>query len=218
MKIHKEGNISILITLIIVISIVSIVNIINSEQDCIHFLTYIASILLLAFIIQFFKYKPQKFISTDNKIIAPAQGQIVVIEEVYDALYFKANRIQVSIFMSIWDTHLNRAPIAGEVVFSQYFPGKHLIARYPKSSEMNEQNVFVIDNKNGTSVLVKQIAGIMARRIVPYIKKGEVIKQGQDIGFIKFGSRVDLLLPKEATINVKLGQKVNLGESIIATL
>jgi len=214
---HKEGHKIILATLVFVV--VSVLVIDNFIQ--ISWLQTILQIVLLVFLIlvlQFFRNPKRNTILNDNSVVSPVDGKVVVIEEVLENEYFKDKRIQVSVFMSPLNVHVTRHPIGGNVLFSKYHPGKYLVAWHPKASEENERTTVVVENKTFGKVLYRQIAGAMARRIVNYAKQNDKITQGQDSGFIKFGSRVDLFLPLDATINVKLNQKVRGGEIIIAQL
>jgi phosphatidylserine decarboxylase len=156
-------------------------------------------------------------IINENNIIAPADGKVVVIEEVTENEYFKDKRIQLSIFMSPINVHINRYPISGIVKYSKYHPGLFLVAWHPKSSTDNERTTIVVEHKNGREVLFRQIAGAMARRIVNYSKEGDTALQGDEFGFIKFGSRVDILLPLDIKINVSLEQPVKGRQTVIAT-
>ncbi len=218
MYIHKEGIPSIIIATTVLLIGISAISLLLPVYTT-TFWSLIAMFLFLwFFIVQFFKYSKKALRGKENKIPAPAEGKVVVIEEVEENLYFHEKRIQVSIFMSIWDPHLNRIPTSGKIIYDYYKPGKHFIARYPKASDWNESNTIVIERKDKVKILVKQIAGIMARRIVTYVNNGDEVKQGDQLGFIKFGSRVDLLLPRDATIHVNLGQKVKCGQTIIAEL
>ena len=214
---HKEGHKIILATLVfVVVSVLVIDNFIE-----ISWLQTILQIVLLVFlllILQFFRNPKRTTILNDNSVVSPVDGKVVVIEEVLENEYFKDKRIQVSVFMSPLNVHVTRHPIGGNILFSKYHPGKYLVAWHPKASEENERTTVVVENKTFGKVLYRQIAGAMARRIVNYAKQNDKITQGQDSGFIKFGSRVDLFLPLDATINVKLNQKVRGGESIIAQL
>jgi phosphatidylserine decarboxylase len=167
-----------------------------------------ASVLLIAFILNFFR-KPKRipaFIEGD--IYAPADGRVVVIEKTHEREYLQEERIQVSIFMSVWDVHINWYPCAGKITYIRHHPGKYLVARHPKSSELNERNTLVVRNGQGTEILVRQIAGAVARRIISYSEGGQTILPGDEMGFIRFGSRVDLFLPADSQILVKCGQKV----------
>ena len=178
---------------------------------------FILTLGLLLFLISFFRIPNRKLTIIDGAVVAPADGKVVVIEETVDVEYFKDKRLQVSIFMSPANVHVNRNPIDGEVVYNQYHKGKYLVAWHPKSSTDNERHSVVIRNGN-TEILVKQIAGALAKRIVNYLQVGQKVKQTEEMGFIKFGSRVDLLLPVGTKINVTLNQAVQGGVTIIATL
>ena len=172
---------------------------------------------MLLFLISFFRIPERELTINDNAVIAPADGKVVVIEEITDVEYFKDKRLQVSIFMSPANVHVNRNPVSGEVVYNQYHKGKYLVAWHPKSSTDNERHSVVI-KKDNTEILVKQIAGALAKRIVNYLQVGQKVKQTEEMGFIKFGSRVDLLLPVGTKINVALNEAVEGGVTVIATL
>lgn len=177
----------------------------------------LVSLVVYILIIQFFR-NPSRFTPVDeNNIIAPADGKVVVIEDVEEPEFFKGKRKQISIFMSPLNVHVNRYPISGKVVYQRYYPGKYLVAWHPKSSSENERTTVVVENAK-TQVLFRQIAGALARRIVCYAKEGNAATQGAEYGFIKFGSRIDLFLPVECKINVNLGQKTKGGETILAFL
>jgi phosphatidylserine decarboxylase len=155
--------------------------------------------------------------SGEEHIVCPADGKVVVIEEVFDEEYFKEKRLQLSVFMSPANVHVNRNPVSGEVTYSQYHKGKYLVAWHPKSSTENERHSVVIKNDKA-EILVKQIAGALAKRIINYLKVGQVVEQGSEMGFIKFGSRVDLLLPIGTKVEVQLNQNVKGGVTVLATL
>ncbi len=176
----------------------------------------IASLLLLLFVLQFFRY-PKRRVTQQNlgSILAPADGKVVVIEEVDEQEYFQEKRLQVSIFMSIFDVHLNTSPLEGDLLYHQHHPGRYLAAWNPKSSVENERTTMVIRNANG-DLLMRQIAGAVARRIRNYLTTGQAVKQGQEVGFILFGSRVDLLLPLDVELKVGLGEKVRFNRTVIA--
>jgi phosphatidylserine decarboxylase len=177
----------------------------------------ILSIIICLFIISFFR-NPKRYIPIgDDSIICPADGKVVVIEDVMETEYFNEMRKQVSVFMSPANVHVNRSPIDGEVKYFKYHPGKYLVAWHPKSSTDNERTSMVIENES-FSVLVRQIAGKLARRIVYYVEEGDEIERGEEFGFIKFGSRIDLFLPLNTQINVELNQKVRGGETIIGVI
>ena len=218
MTIHREGYKSI-----------AIANLIFGAINLLMFYFFSASLMwlcsiiffitlgLLLFLISFFRIPNRKLTIIDGAVVAPADGKVVVIEETVDVEYFKDKRLQVSIFMSPANVHVNRNPIDGDVVYNQYHKGKYLVAWHPKSSTDNERHSVVIKNGN-TEILVKQIAGALAKRIVNYLQVGQKVKQTEEMGFIKFGSRVDLLLPVGTKINVTLNQAVKGGVTVIATL
>ena len=213
---HKEGQKIIFITLLVVGSLFLIIDLIE-----IPWLVKILQIGLLIFfilILQFFRNPKRYTQHNDEHVIYPVDGKVVVIEEVEEPEYFKDKRLQVSVFMSPINVHVTRYPIGGKVLFSKYHPGKYLVAWHPKSSEENERTTVVVENATFGKVLYRQIAGALARRIVNYAKKDQNVVQGSDAGFIKFGSRVDLFLPLNTKLRVKLNQKVKGGESIIAEL
>lgn len=177
----------------------------------------VLSLVFYVLIIQFFR-NPSRFTPIDeNHVIAPADGKVVVIEDVEEPEFFKGKRKQLSIFMSPLNVHVNRYPIAGKVVYQKYYPGKYLVAWHPKSSTENERTSVVVENAK-TQILFRQIAGALARRIVCYAREGDSAKQGAEYGFIKFGSRIDLYLPVDCKVNVNLGQKTKGGETILAYL
>ena len=214
---HKEGfKIIIIATFIVGLSILAIDKLIE-----LIWLNKLLSLVLLGFyvlILQFFRNPKRHTTLNDAHIIAPVDGKVVVIEEVFEKEYFNEKRIQISIFMSPINVHVTRYPIGGEVVFSKYHPGKYLVAWHPKSSEDNERTTVVIANKTAGEILYRQVAGALARRIVNYAKPQMQVVQGSDAGFIKFGSRVDVFLPLNTVIKVNLNEKVKGGEQIFATL
>ena len=217
MKFHKEGIPSLIITLIVVALINFITLYFCSSFPIVVLLGYALSAFLLITILQFFRNPKRTITIDDNAIIAPADGKVVVIEEVVETEYFKDKRLQISIFMSPINVHINRYPISGIVKFSKYHPGLFLVAWHPKSSTDNERTTIVVKHKNGQEILFRQIAGAMARRIVNYSKENDSASQGSEFGFIKFGSRVDLFLPTTVKVKVSLEQKVKGPETIIAT-
>lgn len=212
---HKEGAKIILITLVLTVAIIFISDIFI-KITWIQKSVQIAVLFLLIMVLQFFR-NPSRNTKVDiNSILAPVDGKVVVIEEVYEAEYFKDKRLQISIFMSPINVHITRYALSGKVLYSAYHPGKYFVAWHPKASEENERTTVVIDNPTFKTILYRQIAGALARRIVNYAKEGQFVVQGTDAGFIKFGSRVDLFLPLGTEINVKLHQKVVGGETLIA--
>jgi phosphatidylserine decarboxylase len=217
MTIHKEGYKSIAIG-VILFGIINIVSFyfMSSSLPVISLLLFVVTLGLLLFLISFFRIPNRNLAIDENSIIAPADGKVVVIEEVQADEYFTDRRIQVSIFMSPLNVHVNRNPVSGEVMYSQYHKGKYLVAWHPKSSTENERHS-VVYKMNGKEILVKQIAGALAKRICNYLQAGQEVKQGEEMGFIKFGSRVDLLLPLDAKIHVKIGDKPQGGVTTVAT-
>ena len=213
---HKEGAQSILLGTVVT-AIVLLVSDKFIDTNWIKMTIQITTLLLLIIILQFFRNPKRNFILDENQILSPVDGKVVVIEEVYESEYFKEKRIQVSIFMSPINVHVTRYGLSGLVKFSKYHPGKFLVAWHPKASEENERTTIVIENKTFGEVLYRQIAGALAKRIVNYAKEGMQVVQGEDAGFIKFGSRVDLFLPLGTPINVVLNQKAIGGKTIIAT-
>ncbi|WP_109097823.1 phosphatidylserine decarboxylase family protein [Aquimarina sp. AU58] len=213
---HKEGYkiISVALVLFLGINLASYVAIQIDEWQIAIFLV---TLVFLILILQFFRNPKRHTTVNDSTVVAPVDGKVVVIEEVFEKEHFKDNRLQVSIFMSPVNVHVTRHPINGEVIFSKYHPGKYLVAWHPKASEENERTTVVVKN-NSIEVLYRQIAGALAKRIVNYAKEGEKVVQGSDSGFIKFGSRVDVYLPIGTDVSVTLNQKVKGGESVIANL
>ena len=215
-RFHKEGNAIIGVTLTLLFTLNYIISLITTKEWIIYlFLGF--SIILLILILQFFRNPKRPITLDDHKVYAPADGKIVVIEEVEEPEFFKDKRKQVSIFMSPINVHVNRYPIGGTVKYTKYHQGKYLVAWHPKSSSENERTSVVVENKN-IAILFRQIAGALAKRIVMYSKEGSEVVQGEDCGFIKFGSRVDILLPLNAKINVSLNQKVKGNKTIIASI
>ena len=212
---HKEGYKIIIISFIIVV----LINLISKElinNSSINYSIGILTIFGLVLILQFFRNPKRSTLLNDSLIISPVDGKVVVIKKVYEKEYFKDDRIQVSIFMSPLNVHVTRYANSGIVKFSKYHPGKYLVAWHPKSSDLNERTTVVVDNKKFGEVLYRQIAGAIARRIVNYAKVGDSVTQGEDAGFIKFGSRVDLFLPLDSKIKVELGELVVGGIDTIA--
>ena len=216
MTIHKEGykTIAIGVFAFAVINLVSFY-FISFHQPWLSWVIFIVTLGLLLFLISFFRVPNRKLTVGDNLIVCPADGKVVVIEEIFDEEYFKDKRVQVSIFMSPANVHQNRNPVDGEVVYSQYHKGKYLVAWHPKSSTENERHSVVIRNNKG-EILVKQIAGALAKRIINYLSTGQKVKQSTEMGFIKFGSRVDVLMPLGAKIKVQLNQVVQGGVTVLA--
>ena len=217
MTIHKEGYKSIGIAALLFgfINIISF-NFLSASMPWLAVVIFIITLGLFLFLVSFFRIPNRTLTINENQVICPADGKVVVIEEITDVEYFKDKRIQVSIFMSPANVHVNRNPISGLVKYNQYHKGKYLVAWHPKSSTENERHSVVIENSKGI-VLVKQIAGALAKRICNYLTVGDKVKQGEELGFIKFGSRVDVLLPIGTTINVQLNQVVLGGVTVLAS-
>lgn len=213
---HKEGA-----KIILIACFITVATVILADQFIVTLelkkIVQIAALLLLIIILQFFRNPNRSVPVNDEVVIAPVDGKVVVIEEVFENEYFKDKRIQVSIFMSPINVHVTRYAVSGKINFSKYHPGKFLVAWHPKASEENERTTVVIESKTFGEILYRQIAGALARRIVNYAKQGMEVQQGDDAGFIKFGSRVDLFFPLGTTINVKLNDKAVGNKTIIAT-
>ena len=211
---HKEGFNIILSTFLAVAIIVISLDYFEVKNA---FAIKVFLILMLVFVLQFFRNPKISVKKNENHILSPVDGKVVIIEEVFEPEYFKDKRLQVSVFMSPINVHVTRYPASGNIIFSKYHPGAYLVAWHPKSSTKNERTTIVIENDNFEKILYRQIAGALARRIVNYAKVGNSAIQGEDAGFIKFGSRVDLFLPIGTKVNVKLNQKVKGGITVIAS-
>ncbi|HBD26606.1 MULTISPECIES: phosphatidylserine decarboxylase family protein [Flavobacterium] len=212
---HKEGSKIILITLLLVVGIIFL----TDEFVAINWLRtilYLFALVILVLVLQFFRNPTRVADNSDNHILAPVDGKVVVIEEVYEPEYFKDKRLMVSIFMSPINVHVTRYCVNGIVKYSKYHPGKYLVAWHPKASEENERTTVVINNRVYGEILYRQIAGALARRIVNYAQEGMRVVQGKDAGFIKFGSRVDIYLPLGTEVNVKLGDKAIGNKTVIS--
>ena len=217
MKVHKEGYKTIFITLTLAI-IFSIIALDIFDYTMWAWIAVALFIGFTIFILSFFRVPVRVANGSGTLVSAPADGKVVIVEEVEEPEYFKGKRIQVSVFMSFFNVHVNWFPVSGEVVHYKYHPGKYVAAFYPKSSEKNVRTTIVIRNEHGTEVLTRQIAGLFARRVVCYAQKGKKVKAGGPEGFIKFGSRADIFLPLDAKLKVKVGDKVVGSESIIAEI
>ena len=218
MNIHKEGYRTIALCALIF----GAINIIfffffSATMPVVAWIVFSVSLIMLLFIISFFRSPKRNFTVAHHQVICPADGKVVVIEEMTDTEYFKDKRLQVSIFMSPANVHVNRNPISGQVVYNKYHKGKYLVAWNPKSSTENERHSVVIRHQT-SDILVKQIAGALAKRIKNYLEVGQQVQQNNELGFIRFGSRVDVLLPVGTTVNVQLNQVVKGGVTILATL
>jgi phosphatidylserine decarboxylase len=216
MKFHKEGYPSLLITILFAVILNGLVYLFLNDYMIIKVLAYAISGFLLIVILQFFRSPSRNFVQRDGHIISPADGKVVVIEEVEETEYFKDKRLQVSVFMSPVNVHINRYPIAGKLKYFKYHPGLFLVAWHPKSSTDNERTTAVVEDDKGRIILFRQVAGALARRIVFFDKEGKDCVQTEECGFIKFGSRVDLYLPLDAKLNVKLNETVKGGITTLA--
>jgi phosphatidylserine decarboxylase len=216
MTIHKEGYTTLAWSFIIfaVLNLLSFY-FFSFEAPVLSVIVFVVTLGLLLFLVSFFRLPKRPLTINENAIVAPADGTVVAIEEVQADEYFTDRRIQVSIFMSPLNVHVNRNPVSGEVAYSQYHKGKYLVAWHPKSSTENERHT-VVYRKGNKEVLTKQIAGALAKRIVNYLQAGQEVKQAEEMGFIKFGSRVDLLLPLDAKIKLKIGDKPVGGVTVVA--
>jgi len=218
MTIHRESKGTILVTTLFLILLNSITAYFFPANDTLRKIVVVFSVILAIIVLQFFRVPKRTTVQNNKYIIAPADGKVVVIEEVVETEYFKEARRQVSIFMSPINVHVNFNPISGIVSYFKYHPGKFLVAWHPKSSTDNERSTIVTKHANGTEVLFRQIAGALARRICWYVEVGTAVEQGTEFGFIKFGSRIDIYLPLDAKILVKLNDKPVGGETVIAEL
>jgi len=215
MKIHKEGHKVIRNFLLFLIGLNVMVFILDADRHVMWSVSS-ASVLLMLLVIRFFRVPNRNMLENENSILCPADGKIVAIEETSEDEYFKDKRIQISIFMSIWNVHVNWHPIEGSIKYYKYHPGKYLLAKHPKSSLENERATVVVEKNKGQAVMVRQIAGAVARRIVTYASFDKAIRQAEQLGIIKFGSRVDIFLPLNTKLNIKLKDKVKAQESILA--
>lgn len=218
MQIHREGYKTLLFTVVGCLAFSGLLWFLLGEAHFITTVGIVVSVIFFLLILQFFRSPSRTTKINAKHVIAPADGKVVVIERTTETEYFKDERIQVSIFMSPVNVHVNRNPIGGVVKYFQYHAGKYLVAWHPKSSTENERTTYVIENDGGTAILLRQIAGALAKRIKWYVKLGDRVAQGQEFGFIKFGSRVDVFLPLDAEIKVKLGDRPRGGETVIAVL
>ena len=213
---HKEGSKIILITLLLVVGIIFSADYFLKDINWLRTVVFLFALVILLLVLQFFRNPTRVADNSDNHILAPVDGKVVVIEEVYEPEYFKDKRLMVSIFMSPINVHVTRYCVNGIVKYSKYHPGKYLVAWHPKASEENERTTVVINNRIYGEIMYRQIAGALARRIVNYAQEGMRVVQGKDAGFIKFGSRVDIYLPLGTEINVKLGEKAIGNKTVIS--
>lgn len=218
MTIHKEGKATILISIVTIILLNVAVRYFAPETQWLHIAAIIGSLFLIIIVLQFFR-RPTRVTTLNPKhIIAPADGKVVVIEEVVETEYFNDSRRQISIFMSPVNVHMNFNPISGIVSYFKYHPGKYLVAWHPKSSTDNERTTVVVKHSTGVEILFRQVAGAMARRICWYVSKNQKVVQGDEFGFIKFGSRVDMYIPLSAKINVEINDVTKGGHTVIAEI
>lgn len=219
MRLHREGYTIMLTTglVLLALNLLAYYYLFSDNPTAITLLALV-SLVLFVLVVQFFRIPTRLLTTGESQVIAPADGKVVVIEETEEGEYFKDRRRQVSIFMSPLNVHVNRNPVTGTVRYFKYFPGKYLVAWHPKSSTENERTTVVVEVANGAQILFRQIAGAVARRIIWYVKEGQAVKQGEEFGFIKFGSRVDVFLPLDAKINVNIGDITKGGVTVIAEL
>jgi phosphatidylserine decarboxylase len=218
MKIHKEGKLLLILLLVILVGVNLALFYLFPGRPLLQNFVIVASVIIYLLILQFFRH-PNVIANIDERhILAPADGKVVVIEEVQEKEYFNEPRKQISIFMSPINVHVNRNPISGTVKFVKYHKGKYLVAWHPKASTDNERTTIVIESPSGIQILFRQIAGALAKRIKYYIKEGDLVEQGGEFGFIKFGSRVDVFVPVDAKVTVAIGDKTKAGRTVIAEL
>jgi phosphatidylserine decarboxylase len=218
MSIHKEGYKILGFGFILLLILNIVVSVVWSDMEIVRWAFLICSLMLYIFLLFFFRW-PERLLEPDHGLVyAPADGKVVVIEETEEREYFNDNRLQVSIFMSPFNVHSNRYPVSGRIKYVRYHPGQNMVAWHPKSSELNERSTIVIETKDGTEVLIRQIAGAVARRIVTYAREDQDVLQGDELGFIKFGSRVDVFLPLGTEVEIPILQQVKANKSIIAKI
>ena len=213
---HKEGFNLIILFFILVTTDVIMLEVLFDDSSSLKSILQIFSLIIFVFILWFFRNPKRNIIKNPELILSPADGKVIAIKEVDELEYFNDKKIQISIFLSPLDIHVNRYPVSGEILYSKYHKGEYLVAWHPKSSDKNERTTVVIKNKKFGEVMYRQIAGSVARRIVNYAKVNSNVEQGDDSGFIKFGSRVDLFLSKDLNLKIKVGDKIKGGLSIIA--
>jgi phosphatidylserine decarboxylase len=216
MYIHREGR-SFLLIVLLILAAINIALWFLAPHIVLWVFLAISVIVMILFG-QFFRIPKRKHFTHERAVVSPADGKVVVIEKVFEDEYLKEERIQVSVFMSPINVHQNKVPISGVVEYYKYHTGQYLVAYHPKSSTLNERNTAVITNASGTKILMRQIAGAVAKRIRFYLKEGQKVEQGQELGFIKFGSRMDIFLPLDADIKVEIGTKTKAGVSVLAYL
>ncbi len=213
---HKEGHSLIILFFIVITTDVIMLEMLIDDQSYLKLILQTFSLFLFVFILWFFRNPKRNILKNPEIILSPADGKVVLIEEVDEVEFFNEKKIKVSIFLSPLDIHVNRYPVSGKVLYSKYHKGKYLVAWHPKSSDKNERSTIVIENKKFGKIMYRQIAGAVARRVVNYAKVDSIVEQGDDSGFIKFGSRVDIFLSKDFKLKVNVGDKVKGGITIIA--
>ncbi len=218
MKIHKEGRRILFFTLLALLAVNLLLFRYNADNGGFNKVFAGISVIMFLILLQFFRSPARRLFTHEDLIIAPADGKVVVIEDVQEPEYFDDMRKQISIFMSPINVHITRNPISGIVRYFKYHPGNYLVAWHPKSSTKNERTTVVVESEAGPFVLFRQIAGAMARRIVWYVNEGDEVNQGEEFGFIKFGSRVDIFVPLDTEVKVQIGEKVKGGQTVIAQL
>jgi phosphatidylserine decarboxylase len=218
MSIHKEGYKILIFGFLALVVINLLVIILLSDHSPLKFIVLSATLLLYIFLLLFFRFPARHLDPDPGLIFAPADGKVVVIEETVEKEYFRDMRLQISIFMSAFNMHSNRYPVSGRIKYVKYHPGNYMVAWHPKSSELNERSSIVIETESGAEILIRQIAGAVARRIVTYAREGEHVTQGEELGFIKFGSRVDIFLPLGTEVEIPILQQVKANKSIIAKI
>ncbi len=218
MTIHREGHTILFVLLIVLFALNWLVFSFYPQTPLIENSAILVSVIFYLLILQFFRNPVFEITANSKHVLAPADGKVVVVEETEETEYFKSRKKQISIFMSPVNVHVNRSPVSGVISFFKYHPGKYLVAWHPKSSTENERTTVAVRMQDGAEVVFRQIAGALARRIKWYIKEGQPIEQGQEFGFIKFGSRVDIFLPLDAEITVKVGDITKGGRTIIPEL
>jgi len=218
MRIHKEGYKSIAAATVTTAIAVAAINYFFPVPTVFHYMAYFALLVFLVIVVRFFRMPERELVQDADIVLCPADGTVVAIEEVFVDEFFNEKRLQVSVFMSPNNVHVNRYPVSGKIVYTNYWPGSFLVAWHPKSSTENERNTVVVEHQQYGPIMVRQIAGALARRIVCYSRPDERIEQGRELGFIKFGSRVDLFLPLNSDVKVKLEEKVKGGITVIARL
>lgn len=218
MTIHREGRTLLFVLLIVLFVLNWAILYFYPQSPTLQNSAILVSVIFYLLILQFFRNPIFDITTNEKQVLAPADGKVVVIEETEETEYLKGRRKQISIFMSPVNVHVNRMPVGGKISFYRYHPGKYLVAWHPKSSTENERTTVAVKTKDGVEILFRQIAGALARRIKCYVQEGQVLEQGQEFGFIKFGSRVDIFLPLDAKILVKRGDITKGGRTIIAEL